>query len=78
MRKLYIAITFAALPFLLVWMGFILTGFAFNPYEVFQNGNFWGVSIIYWFMYVCLIGFIIEMVDEDIKLNHNKTNNNGY
>jgi len=69
MRKLFIALTFAALPFLLVWMAFILTGFAFNPYDVFRDGNFWAVSIIYWFMFVCLIGFIIEMVDEDIRLS---------
>ena len=71
MKKLFIALTFAALPFLLVWMAFILTAFSFNPIETFRDGNFWGVSIIYWFMYVCLIGFIIEMVDEDMKLNHN-------
>ena len=77
MKKLLIALTFAALPFLLVWMAFILTAFSFNPIETFRDGNFWGVSIIYWFMYVCLIGFVIEMVDEDMKLNHNKTNNNG-
>lgn len=67
MKKLLIALTFAALPFLLVWMSFILTAFSFNPIETFRDGNFWGVSIIYWLMYVCLIGFIIEMVDEDIK-----------
>lgn len=71
MKKLYITITFAALPFLLVWMGFILTGFAFNPREVFQNETFWGLSVMYWFLYVCLIGFIMEMVDEDMKLNQN-------
>lgn len=71
MKKLLIALTFAALPFLLVWMSFILTAFSFNPIETFRDGNFWGVSIIYWFMYVCLIGFIIEMVDEDMKLNQN-------
>jgi len=71
MKKLFIALTFAALPFLLVWMAFILTAFSFNPIETFRDGNFWGVCIIYWFMYVCLIGFIIEMVDEDMKLNQN-------
>jgi len=69
MKKLYIALVLAALPFLLVWMGFILTGFAFNPYDVFRDGNFWGFSIIYWFMFVCLIGLVIEMVDEDIRLS---------
>ena len=70
MKKLYIALVLAALPFLLVWSAFILTGFNFNPHEVFNDNTFWGISVIYWFFYTCLIGFILEMVDEDEKLNY--------
>lgn len=50
----------AAIPFLLVWAAFILTGFAFNPQQIFTNGSFWGVSVIYWFLWVCLIPIVIE------------------
>ena len=65
MKKLYIAILSAILPFLLVWAGFILTGFSYSPREIFQNGNFWGISILYWFLWICMIGFILEMVEEN-------------
>lgn len=60
MKKLKIALIIASLPFLLVWAGFILTGFVFSPREVFQSGSFWGISSIYWTLYVCMIGFIID------------------
>lgn len=62
MKKLKIALITAALPFLLVWAGFILTGFAFSPREVFQSGTFWGISVIYWTLYICLIGCILEEI----------------
>lgn len=65
MKKLQVAGALAALPFLLVWIAFILTGFNFNPHEVFSHGAFWGVSGIYWFMYIMMIGFIMEAMDED-------------
>ena len=63
MKNLLIVLTLAALPFLLVWAAFILTAFSFNPIEIFQNGNFWGVSALYWFLYLCLIGFVIEILN---------------
>lgn len=59
-----VLLTTAALPFLLVWAAFILTGFSFNPREMFQSGPFWGVSVIYWMLWVCLLGLIVEMVDQ--------------
>jgi len=65
MKKLKIALIIASLPFLLVWAGFILTGFAFSPREVFQSGAFWGISGIYWTLYVCIIGPILD----EIKTN---------
>lgn len=64
MKKLCILSVIAALPFLLVWAGFILTGFNFNPHNVFNDGAFWGLSCMYWFLYVGLIGIIIEVINE--------------
>jgi len=67
MKKLFILLTTAALPFLLVWAAFLLTAFSFNPIEIFQNGTFWGISVIYWLLWVCLLGFITEMIDESVN-----------
>ena len=64
MKKLQVLCATAALPFLLVWAGFILTGFNFNPSDVFNSGAFWGLSGIYWFLWLCLMPLIVEMVDE--------------
>ena len=64
MKKLYIALLLAALPFLLVWAAFLLTGFNFIPGNVFNDNSFWGVSVIYWFFYTCLIGFILETIND--------------
>jgi hypothetical protein len=63
-KKLKVALTLAALPFLLVWAGFILTGFAFKPHDIFQSGAFWGGSVIYWTLYICMIGVIIEEIKQ--------------
>jgi hypothetical protein len=68
MKKFSILMATAALPFLLVWTTFILTGFNFNPHNVFNEGAFWGLSTIYWFLWVCLSPLIIEMIDEHEKL----------
>ena len=73
-NKLLIAILSGALPFILVWVGFILTGFSYNPREVFQDGAFWGISIIYWFLWICMIGFILDMIEEDNKISHQLKN----
>jgi hypothetical protein len=64
MKKLNILIATAALPFLLVWAAFVLTAFNFNPREVFNSGSFWGPSVLYWLLWVCLSPLIIEMIDE--------------
>lgn len=71
-NKILIAILSGTFPFILVWMGFILTGFSYSPREVFQGNTFWGVSLIYWFMWICMIGFILEMIEEDNKINQLK------
>lgn len=64
MKKLYILVATAVLPFILVWAAFILTAFNFNPREVFNSGNFWGLSVMYWLLWTCLSPIIVEMVDE--------------
>ena len=63
-KSIKIALFFAALPFLLVWAAFILTGFSFKPHDVFQSGAFWGSSVIYWLIYICLVGFIFDEVKD--------------
>lgn len=69
MKKLFILLTTAAIPFLLVWAAFILTGFSFNPITTFQAGSFWGVSVIYWFLWICLCPLIIEGINEVYEHN---------
>jgi hypothetical protein len=64
MKKLLILLTTGCLPFLLVWIGFFLTGFSYNPISVFQSGSFWGVSILYWLLWVCLLGLIVDMIND--------------
>ena len=68
MKKLSILVVTAALPFLLVWAAFFLTGFSFNPIQIFQDGTFWGVGLIYWFIWLCLIGFVMEAIDEEERI----------
>jgi hypothetical protein len=63
-KTLMIVLIFAALPFLLVWSAFILTGFSFYPRGVFQSEVFWGISIIYWLVYACMLGPMIEGLNE--------------
>lgn len=67
MKKLKIIVAFFCLPFLLVWAGFILTAGAFKPYDIFTHGAFWGLSCMYWFLYICLIDVIVEIIDESEK-----------
>lgn len=66
MKKLMIMLTTAALPFLLVWAAFFLTAFSFNPVAIFQEGSFWGISCIYWLLWVCIAPMIVELVDEEL------------
>jgi uncharacterized membrane protein len=73
MKKLYIAILSAIIPFILVWAGFILTAFSYDPREVFKGGTFWGVSCIYWLLWICMIAMILDMIDEDIANNKKNT-----
>jgi hypothetical protein len=54
-------------PFLLVWTAWIMTAFSFDARSVFQEGAFWGISIIYWFIWLCLIGMVIDDLKEPAK-----------
>lgn len=67
MNKLLIFLAIAALPFLLVWAGFILTGFNYNPREVFNYGGFWGLSCLYWMLFLALSPTIAEAIDNAVE-----------
>ena len=60
MKKVLIFITLAILPFILVWVAFFLTAFSFNTTEVFQSQMFWLISVIYWFLFTCMLGPLLE------------------
>lgn len=63
-KKLLVILVFGALPFLLVWSGFVLTGFSYNPRDVFQGDIFWGLSVMYWLLWVCTIPLQLESIDD--------------
>jgi len=63
MKKVLAFIILAILPFILVWVAFLLTAFSFDAVTVFQGGSFWFFSVIYWFIFICMIG---PMLDEFI------------
>ena len=67
MKKFSILLASAALPFLLVWAAWILTAFNFDPRTVFDQGAFWGLSGMYWFLWICMSALIVELVDETVK-----------
>lgn len=46
------------LPFIAVWVAYILTAFSFDPKWVFNQDGFWGISIFYWMF--CLVALLVE------------------
>lgn len=76
MKKFIIFCSTAAIPFIIVWIGFILTAFSYNPIEVFQNGSFWGFSVVYWFLWLCLSPMIIEIINETNSKKNTKEKTN--
>lgn len=64
MKKLLAVIATLALPFLAVWLCAIFTAFSFNPIHVFQHGDFWGFSVLYWFVWTMMSPFIIPAIFE--------------
>jgi hypothetical protein len=66
MGKLIKIIATGAIPFLVVWCAFFLTGFSFNVIEVFQSSVFWGLSVMYWFVWLMLLPIIVEALDVEL------------
>lgn len=64
MKKLSIAILTAIMPFLMVWGAYIFTAFSFDVKDIFQTNGFWAFSIIYWFLWICLIPSLVDGVEE--------------
>lgn len=56
--------TFFVVPFIIIWVAYLLTGFSFSPQEVFNNGMFWVLSVIYW---VCTLVATGSIMDENEK-----------
>jgi len=61
--KVRVTLVTLILPFLLVWAGWLLTGFSYNPRDIFQGGAFWFVSGIYWFLWTGLIAVVISELE---------------
>ena len=73
-KKPLIFLSTALIPFLLVWISFIFTGFAFNPIEVFQGNMFWFLSIFYWLGWLMMSPLIAEGINEVFKSSTKKIN----
>jgi hypothetical protein len=63
MKKIITMIVLAILPFILVWVAYLLTAFSFNVVTAFQSQSFWFLSVVYWLIFTCMIG---PMLDEFI------------
>jgi hypothetical protein len=48
------------LPFLSVWTAWVMTALNFDVREVFHKEAFWAISGIYWFIWVCVIGMVLD------------------
>lgn len=51
-------------PFIIVWVAYLLTGFSFSTEETFNNGMFWVLAVIYW---VCCLVATGSIMDENEK-----------
>lgn len=60
MKKLLAMIVLAVLPFILVWVAYLLTAFSFDAVQAFQTPAFWFLSVIYWFILLFIIGAILD------------------
>ena len=74
MKKFIIFCSTAAIPFILVWMGFILTAFTFSPQEVFKGELFWSISIVYWFIWGLLIPTTLDIINKSFQKTKKKPN----
>lgn len=64
MKKFMILCLTAIIPFILVWIGSPLSGLSYNPVHIFRTDAFWGFSVIYWFIWICLSPVIIDIINE--------------
>lgn len=60
MKKITYYTVIVLLPFLIVWIAFIMTAFSFNPRDVFQREAFWGVSVIYWALFMWIPLYLVN------------------
>lgn len=51
------------LPFIAVWVAYVLTAFSFDPKWVFVQDGFWGISIVYWVF--CLFALLVNWANDD-------------
>lgn len=71
-KKPLIFISTALIPFIIVWISFICTAFAFNPREVFQGTTFWALSVFYWLVWIMMSPLIAEGINEVFKSSSKK------
>lgn len=48
------------IPFIAVWVAWIMTAFSFDIRMVFSDGNFWGISVCYWVIVASLSGLFFS------------------
>jgi hypothetical protein len=51
------------IPFLIVWISVLMTAFTVNFREVFESPIFWGITVIYWIIWFCFIGYLVEDIE---------------
>jgi hypothetical protein len=74
MKALFYLITlFIVVPFSLIWAIGFLTAFQVNPPRIFESGNFWGISIVFWFLALMLIGPLHELMTEHLSSKQKPT-----
>ena len=61
MKHFKLFLTFAV-PFLFVHIAWIMTLGSFNLREAFANGMFWGIAVMYWLLWVCMLGLLVEEI----------------
>jgi hypothetical protein len=58
---------FFVIPFIIIWMAYLLTGFSFSTKEVFEGSMFWVLSVIYWASTLVATGSIMDENEKERK-----------
>lgn len=58
---------FFVIPFIIIWMAYLLTGFSFSTKEVFEGSMFWVLSVIYWVSTLVATGSIMDENEKERK-----------